>query len=237
MKKLSVVMFVVCICLCISCAQLISNVILSTVGYSTAISSQYQSVYALCLHKNEDKSDVEEKKETLQAQNGAGFVYQKDGNYYLIASIYENINDAEHVKNNLKSSGTDSEILTIKLDDIKIEGSFSSDEKTILNNCIKSKYEIFQKLYDVVVSLDTNLIDKSKAKLSLSEIFSSTVALKTNFETVFSQNIEEINLLKKQLSNSCQQLSNLVSEQYDSNNQTFSSLIKLCYCKILLGTY
>lgn len=230
-------MFIVCICLCISCGQLISTMILTTFGNSSTVSAQNQTIYALSLQKSEDKSQIESKKNELQAQNGAGFVYEKDNCFYLLSSLYENVNDAELVKNNLKNSGIESEILTIALDSQKIEGAFSNDEKTVLSNTLKATYETFKKLYDVAISLDTNLIDKSKAKLNTSEIFSSLVALKTNFETIFEQKDKQLELLNTKLTDACAVLSNLVSEQYESQNQTFSSLIKLSYCKILLEAY
>ena len=237
MKKFSLIMFIVCVCLCISCGQLISTMILSTFGYTSTISVQPTTIYALSLQKNEHQSAVEDFKIQLQSQNGAGFVYEKDNCFYLISSLYENINDAELVKNNLKNNGVDSEILKITLESQTIEGNFSSDEKTVLNNAFKATYETYKKMYDLAISLDTNLIDKSKAKLNASEIYSNLVALKTNFETIFNQKSEQLETLKNHLSYACEVLSNLVSEQYETQNQTFSSLIKLSYCKILLNTY
>ena len=175
-------------------------------------------------------------KQELQAQNGAGYICEKDGKFYLIASIYENFNDAELVKNNLQASGIETEILTIELEESNVEGNFSADEKTILTNCLKSKIETFKELYDVAISLDTNVFDKTKAKLECNTIYSENVSTKANFDTYFKEsNNKTLQSLQSALTETNDCLSNLISENYDTQNQTFSSLIKQTYCKILLG--
>lgn len=237
MKKFSFVLFVfLSICLCISCGQLISTAILTTFGQSTTISTQNQIVYALSTRKSPLKSDIENQVSLLQSQNGAGFVFEQNEYFFLIASIYENVNDAELVKNNLKTNGVSSEILTISLKKQTIEGNFSADEKMLLNEALNANFETFKSLYDTAISLDTGVFDKAKAKLSCSEIYSKLIATKTKLESVFDKN-KQIDDLKKELDEACEILSELICENFESQNQTYSSLIKLSYCKILPIAY
>ena len=241
MKKFSVLsffIFVVAICSCISCGYLISTAIVtsSLFQYTSVVSSDSQNLYAISMASSTSENDLTSQKENLQSQNGAGYIYEKDGNFYLIASIYENYNDAELVKNNLKTNGIEAEILTITLDTIQIEGNFTVDEKTMLSNGIKSSVETFKNLYDVAISLDTSVFDKTKAKIECNTIYSNNVSIKANFDTYF-KDTKDDNLKKLQstLTKTNDYLSNLISENYDTQTQTFSSLIKQTYCEILLG--
>lgn len=240
MKKfsiLSLLLMIVGLCACVSCGYLISTAIVTSnlFQYSSVVSCDDQTVYAISMTSGTTEAELSSSKQELQTQNGAGYIYEKDDKFYLIASIYENFNDAELVKNNLQTSGVKTEILTIVLEKSMVEGNFSADEKTILTNCLKSKIETFKNLYDVAISLDTNVFDKTKAKLECNTIYSENVSTKANFDTFFKQsNNTSIQSLQSTLTATNNCLSNLISENYDTTTQTFSSLIKQTYCKILL---
>lgn len=228
---------IVGLCACVSCGYLISTAIVTSnlFQYTSVVSCDDQTVYAISMTSGTTEAELTSSKQELQAQNGAGYIYEKDDKFYLIASIYENFNDAELVKNNLQTSGVETEILTMVLEKSKVEGNFSADEKTILTNCLKSKIETFKNLYDVAISLDTNVFDKTKAKLECNTIYSENVSTKANFDTFFKQsNNTSIQSLQSTLTATNNCLSNLISENYDTTTQTFSSLIKQTYCKILL---
>ncbi len=228
---------IVGLCACVSCGYLISTAIVTSnlFQYSSVVSCDDQTVYAISMTSGTTEAELSSSKQELQTQNGAGYIYEKDDKFYLIASIYENFNDAELVKNNLQTSGVKTEILTIVLEKSMVEGNFSADEKTILTNCLKSKIETFKNLYDVAISLDTNVFDKTKAKLECNTIYSENVSTKANFDTFFKQsNNTSLQSLQSTLTATNNCLSNLISENYDTTTQTFSSLIKQTYCKILL---
>lgn len=222
---------------CVSCGYLISTAIVSSnlFQFTSVVSFDNQEVFAISMFKSQTKNEVEAQKSDLQSNKGAGFIYETDGYYHLLASTYENLNDAELVKTNLKNSGYETDILKIKLENIKIEGSFSPEEKNVLTVAIKSDYEVFKSLYDVAISLDTGVFDKTKAKLECNTIFSNHVSTKTNFETIFKkqEHNKDLQALQKQLEQTDEVLSKLISENYESSNQNFSSLIKYSYCEIL----
>ncbi len=237
MKKLSFLslsIFVVCVCMCISCGYLISSAVLTSFGFTSTVSHQSQKVYAISLQKSENQNKVEENIATFQAENAACFIFEKDDEFFLLASLYENLNDAELVKSNLKASGAEAEIVEIEIPNKSIEGSFSSEEKEILSAALKANFEVFKQLYDVAISLDTGVLDKSNAKLECNKIYSSLISTKTNLETFFKDNSAQIKSLKEDLSLSAENLLKLICEEYSCKAQTFSSLIKETYCKVLL---
>ncbi|MBP3431652.1 MAG: hypothetical protein J6K39_02230 [Clostridia bacterium] len=235
MKKfsfLSLSIFVVAVCACISCGYLLSTVLDASGFLSTAnVTIEQQTVYAVSMNSSSVKKEVEAQAESLKSQNGAGYVLEYENRHHIIASVYANKNDAELVKNNLKNSGTACEILAITLLTNKIDGTFDANEKTILSNCLKAKFDCFEKLYDVAISLDTGVFDKTKAKLECNSIYSSFVSTKANFDAFFKEkNLDEIESSLKTIET---HLSNLISENYSSTAQTFPSLIKHTYCQIL----
>lgn len=240
MKNFSILSFSIMltgISICVSFGYLISTIIVSLNIYqvSSTINNDEQIVYAISVQTSQSSTQLQTSKSTLQSQNGAGFIYNIEDNYYLLSSIYENFNDAELVKNNLKNNNVDGEILTIQLSSTNIEGNFSNEERTILLNCLKIKINTFKKLYDTAISLDTSLINETKAKLECNQVFSDLVSTKSNFETVFKsqKTNNDLNKIKDLLNNIYSHLTNLINENYESNGQTFSSLIKLTYCQIL----
>lgn len=240
MKKFSVFSFAIfatTIATCISCGYLLSNVLISTniFQFSSTVVSEAKTYYALSTNSASTKSELAtDSKTTLQSQNGAGVIYEKDEKFFLLASIYENLPDAEKVKTNLKAQDIKTEIIKIELSSTSVDGNFSNEEKNILATCLKSKFEIFESLYDVAISLDTQVFDMKKAKLECNNIFSKHIERKANLETFFKDDSKTTATLKTELENISTHLSNLISENYETSNQTFSSLIKTTYCKILL---
>ena len=237
MRKLSFfgIMFAfLCVLTCASTGFFLSNLlILSNIfPLSNSVEIESINIYALTTANAESETELKEAQEDLQSINGAGYIFKQNETYFLISSIYENLRDAELVEKNLKNNGMDCNVMQICLEKKSLSGNFSNEEKAVLQNCLNSSREAYKKLYDISISLDTNIYDKQRAKLECNNVFSNIVSIKTNFETLFDvKNFEEIN--KKLLSEN-EILSNLISENISNNTQTFSSLIKFSYCKLLL---
>lgn len=238
MKKFSIISLLIVllgIFCCVSCGYLLSSAIIINLQSTATLTNAEQTVYAISTYSSKSLDEVKAQVVNLQKDGGAGFVYEYKDEYRLIASIYENLPDAEKVKKNFETTGKNVEILSITLASTKIEGNFESDEKSILQLCLKARIENYKSLYDVAISLDTNVFDESKAKIECNNIFSNHISKKTNFETFFKNaSTSALKSLEKQLKNSYDALQNLVDEKYENQSQTYSSLIKLTYCKILL---
>ena len=220
---------------CVSVAYLLSLTLISASGGANSVAISKQKVYALSFKTGTKTDDFSASKFELQSKGGAGFLFEQDEQIFLLASVYENQTDAKKVKQNLASNGISSNVIEISLPSKKISGAFSSNEKEILLKAIKSDFDIYQKLYDISISLDTLVCDLSKAKLDCSDVYASLVSTKSNFESFFKNKLSNENFSKIQenLEKSEEFLSNLVSEKKDTKSQSFSSLIKFTYCKIL----
>lgn len=228
---------VLCLLLCVSVGYLISTCIVSSNLFQTTtnVESGEKSYYLISIYQDEIFENCQKVQSEFQNKNCAGYIYQDSEKYHLIASIYSNVNDAELVKSNLKTNGYNAEILEKKIENTKLEGNFTNKETEILKDCFSIKDETYKSLYDISISLDTDVIDEINAKLKVNETFANFVATKNNFETLFSKDEStEISNLRKEFEQIYEYLSNLSNETYENENQTFSSLIKLTYCKIIL---
>lgn len=221
--------------LCISVGYFISTCIVSTNLFQLTkkVESAQTSYYALSIYSDASKENLEMVKEEFQKQNCAGYIFERD-KFYLIASVYKNANDAELVKNNLNLNGYSAEVIKIDLSPISLEGNFSSQEEEILRLALSCNDKIFESLYDISISLDTEIYGETEAKLKVNEAYSTFMTTKNNFETIFkNSHLNDIEKLRNEFERVEVILEDLTSENLE-NAQTYSSLIKNTYCKILL---
>lgn len=221
--------------LCISIGYFISTCIVSTNLFQLTkkVESAQTSFYALSIYTSDNEDDLIAVKKDFQKQNCAGYIYHSD-KFYLIASVYKNANDAELVKNNLSVNGYNAEVVKVDIPAFYLEGNFSSQEEEILRLALNCKDKIFENLYDISISLDTQIISETEAKLKVNETYSNFVTAKNNFETIFKSNrLNDIEKLRSEFERVEEILENLTKENLEEG-QTYSSLIKITYCKILL---
>lgn len=237
MKKfLSFSMFVTSVALCVSIGYLLSTLLLASgVLQTSTVAQNSQGLYAIYLEKADNEKDLLEAKAVLQSQDGAGYILKQADTFYLLASVYDNKSDAELVKKRLANDKVESEILKIVPSTQNINGAFSQSEKEILDSCTKAPMQIYKSLFDIAVSLDTNVKDKTEAKLLCNEVYSSFITVKTNFETFLGD--RKLDSVAQKLEKMEQTLSALTAEKYETQNQTFSSLVKLTYCTLLFSYF
>ena len=222
------------ILLCISIGYFISTCIVSTNLFQLTkkVESAQTSFYALSIYTSDNEDDLIAVKKDFQKQNCAGYIYHSD-KFYLIASVYKNANDAELVKNNLSVNGYNAEVVKVDIPAFYLEGNFSSQEEEILRLALNCKDKIFENLYDISISLDTQIISETEAKLKVNETYSNFETAKNNFETIFKSNhLNDIEKLRSEFERVEEILENLTKENLEEG-QTYSSLIKITYCKIL----
>lgn len=238
-KFITVILVVVCLGLCLSFAELFSSLI--TVGGFNAIKSNEikQSsftLYAISLYKTDTKAKAQDLAEIVQRKSGAGYIWQSDEGFYVLASCYENLADAQKVKDNLQSSQTTSEIVNLCFQEISVKAEVNEQEKNALLNSVTSYKNMYKKLYDLSVSIDTNLYTEIEAKVLLSDIISEFTKITTNFETLFNPKLTssllELKLSLKNISNILESLSN-----FSSSEIPYTSQVKNCYFKILEEYY
>lgn len=223
-------MIVLSIFLSISCGSMLSNFAMSIFSQSK-ISENEQVLYAISMKKSQNLEEIESVIPNAQSLNAAGLVFKNGEDFHLIANLYENKTDAQLVKENLFNNGFDVEILKINIPSYEYEGNFDASQKLIFSESLKANFKAFQKLYDISVGLDTGIKNQLTAKFDCNTVYSDFLTIKSNFETLFN----DFEQIKKSLDTSSEYLKNLIDEKYSNSSQTFSSLIKETYCKLMLS--
>ncbi len=234
-KFLTLFITVLCIAICLSCAELFSSLI--TVGafsYSKNNEAKQQafSLYSIYIYTAQTKSQADEMSSITRKKNGAGYIYQSDTGYLILTSCYENQNDAQKVIANLAENGIEGKLLEIKYDEIKFTAKLNETEKNTLTQSVQIYKNLYKKLYDLSVSVDTNLLTEIKAKNNLNDIIKDFLSKKQDFESIFNQRLTSAILkLKISLGNLSTILDNLY--EYSSIEFPYSSQIKNSYFQIL----
>lgn len=231
----SVIFCLVSFALIVTMADIFSSLI--TVGgfsFSTDnINLSEYKVYAVCTSYHQEKVMAQESCESIKKQGGAGFIYMNKSSYNVIAGIYETEADAKKVLSNIIEKKPDSIIVTITIPSIIISNNLSSQEKTTVNECLVIFKNVYKKLYDISVSLDTAVLNEVNARLDVNAISSSVQNTLNNFNTIFNDNTSAslINL-KLALQNTQQYLNDLVEI---SSSLPYTSLVKETYCKVIMA--
>lgn len=233
-KVFATITLVICFALCLAVAELFSSLI-TVNGFSQNSSSAKVAsydIYAISLSKAQTITQGKEMGKIVMQKNGAGYVWQIDNNFYVLASAYANHADAQKVQTNLQENSTECEIIKINLPKISFELELSAAEKTPLENAINVYKNLYKKLYDISVSIDTKVKNEADAKLELNAVKLDFIKIKTNFETVFNSRITNKLL---QLKLSLIDIEEILNSLYNFSATThpLSAEIKNTYFKIL----
>lgn len=233
-KFFAILTCIICFALCIALADLFSTII--TVGsFSSSAGGKINpySVFAVTLYNGTIKSAALEKSAMVKKLNGAGYVWESDGQFYVIASAYIEENDAKKVKENLEENGHSSEILKISLSGLIINKNFSNEELNSLLSAGSLFKDTYKSLYDISISLDTTIITETQCRLEISNLQSEVGKIRSDFEVMFNTKLST-ELLKLKLSiNSVNTLLQQLIDFEESFSQTLSSKIKYNYMEIL----
>lgn len=192
------------------------------------------SIYTLALSKTTTNSDAGSQVQEIKLRSGAGYIYFANGFYYLLASGYENENDAHKVQESLIANETDSEIVEIEVGDIIIEMSLSGTEKTAMTNALGAFKTVYKNLYDISVSLDTAVKNLAECKLLVNTELEKLNTIKITFDNTFlsklTSEVFKIKLNIAELFLSLQQL----TENNTDQKVLYSSYIKETYLKSIV---
>lgn len=233
-KILTILLTIFCIALCISFAELFSSLI-TTSGLSAIKDGEVKqnnfTLYAISLYQTDTQTLAAENATLAKRQGGAGYIWQGD-KFYVFASCYENEADAKKVQENLQTNGTTCSIVTLTFDALAISTTSTGQEKTTLMESVQCFKNLYKKLYDLSVSIDTELLTEIEAKVSLSDITSDFKRTKANFSALFnSQLTSDILELKLSLENIDVILDELA--EYSSTEVPYTSVVKYAYFEIL----
>lgn len=196
-------------------------------------------LYFISLNKSQLEGSAFSLASDYQKLGAGGYAWKYEGYYHVVASCYEKENDAILVQNNIKVNlNLDSEIFAVDFPSLTIDEENESENKKVLNKALKSFYNTYQTLFDIAISLDTNVYNEISARLAVNNCYSNFSSICANFDTIFGDKEESCyqNILTY-LQKGQQILQALCSAKPVNNGQTYSSLIKYRYLQILSSYY
>ena len=239
MKKSRIFIFlfaVVCVGLCVVVAGLLSSVItVSGVNISSTAFSNFK-VYAISLGEYTSKSQAEALAEQTAKKGGAGYIYESDNLYHVLASAYEEENDAKLVQKNLSESGTTSKIIEIEVGEPEFKDISSQQQRKAFLTALAQLKTTYLMLYDISVSLDTEVINETSAKV---QIISTNGELETVLKKTTSGQTAIDGIYYQQIANTFDEVENLLTVLKDYENIdgiSLSAKIKNSYITILEKT-
>lgn len=233
-KSLFIALSCCAIILCLAIANLIASSVISADKNITEIKSNSFDLYMISLGKSQIKTEATTLSSDYQKIGAGGYIWEKDGYFYIISSAYQNKNDALLVQNSIKNKGIDSELILVHFNNIAINGSFSDDEGKALTKAVNIFEQYYLSLYDIAISFDTSVYNEISARLSVNNAHSNLTSTIANFETIFpDHSFSPIREFYSALTQALSSSKTLCSGLPLSAEQTYSSLIKYHYLEIL----
>ena len=221
---------------CFGIAQAVSGLLMQTsTQIPSGLSTPSFKLYFISITKSQLENSAYGLAGDYQKIGAGGYIIKNEGYYHVVSSCYEKQNDAILVQNNIKvNHNLETEIFSINFDSLSISGNFSAEEKQVLSKALKSFYNVYQSLFDIAISLDTNVYNDISARLQVNSIYSNFNSILTDFNTLFAQyNEKNINIINKYITKANEILEILCSGKLVNQNQTYSSLIKYRYLQFL----
>ena len=234
-KNLIVSIGVIFLVGCLIIANYLSLLLVRTDSGAENVSSSPCELYMLTLAKSKVEKEAKMLASDYQNIGAGGYIWEQNDYYYVVSSVYNNKNDAVLVQNSVKANqGFDSEIITVKFPSFSINGNFSADEKRVLDKALNCFYSYYLSIYDIAISLDTNVNNEVSAKLAVNNAHNTLNNVVDDFNTLFSSiKSDDLNELSAALSNSLKESQDLCLGTLVSPNQTYSSLLKYRYTAVL----
>lgn len=192
------------------------------------------SIYFVSTSKSQVENESRTIGKDIMKNGGAGYVWQKENYFYVISSAYENKNDADLVSTQLKNNKIENEVFEVKFDSVNLACPNNTPEsKSMLTTALNSFHSTYQNLFDLSVSLDTNIITETSTQLEINSIHAKSDEIMKNFHIVYGDlKIEIINELENSLIDLNESLGLLAQQQKLDEKQTMLSLIRYCYIEI-----
>ena len=233
-KSFITIGIIILIIIMLFCANYLSLLFLTTTEKaSTSLTSNSLTIYAISFDKSLTQAGGESLAIDYRKIGAGGYVWQEENYYYILSSAYVNENDAILVQNSVKQNhNIETSIIKLNIPSFNLNVTIDSDEKKALQKALNLYENVYKQLFDIAISLDTNVYNEISARLVLNNIFSNANTIVADYK-IFFEDVESLNTLTKYLEELILTLQKLCSGITISTNQTMSSLIKYRYIEIL----
>lgn len=175
----AVLMVVICFCLTIVSADIISGgEIFNNLAEVLSSNNGAPIYYAVEVGSFPDIESARATSEVYRLRNAGGYVIN-DGSYRVIAAVYANKNDAETIVEKLISDGLSGSIYEIRGAKVNWDkyGEVGKDIEAAVNQCDI----IYNRLYEISNNLNKELITEQDAKLEIKALQNEIEATRNVF--------------------------------------------------------
>lgn len=217
-------------------ANYLSALLIKSTDKSAAtLSSNSLSIYVICFDRSLTQAGAESLASDYRTKGAGGFVLEKDNYFYVASSAYLNSADAALVQESIKQNhNLDCLLIDYQVPSFQITLTIDSEEKKVLQKALNAHENAYKLLFDIALSLDTNVYNEISARLAINSAFSSINTVVADYKILFGDiENDKLELLTQSLEKLTDTLQRLCSGITISSSQTMSSLIKYRYFEIL----
>lgn len=199
------------------------------------VSSNQLNIFAICFDRSLTQAGADSLAVDYRSKGAGGFILEKDDYFYVASSAYLNSSDATLVQESIKKNhNMDSILIEFEIPSIQVNYTMDSEEKKVLQKALTSHESAYKLLFDIALSLDTNVYNEISARLAINLAFSNINTIVADYKILFGElKNEKFILLTQSLENLVNTCQKLCSGITISSSQTISSLIKYRYFEIL----
>ena len=138
-------------------------------------------LYAVCMGESDDKFTAYNIAGGVSVLGAGGYVWHEN-NYKVVANIYQSLDDATKIVNNISNTNYEVSVHEINLNSVDIDKfELEDDDKVLIYDIICRIYQLYIDLYDMSNNIDTKKITyiqassiansyKSEAKVNISKL-------------------------------------------------------------------
>ncbi len=126
---------------------------------NNSVSIKEKNLYAITMGKSSDKFQAFNIAGGVSVLGAGGFVWEENGNYYVVANIYKNSDEANEILNGLKGSNYDVDVMKITIPKVKLNfENLNKEYKNDVQNALNRLYALYDDLYNLAINIDTKNI-------------------------------------------------------------------------------
>ncbi|MCL2540510.1 MAG: hypothetical protein FWE53_03745 [Firmicutes bacterium] len=189
----------------------------------------WESFYAVTLEEFINEQDAISYAKSVRLRGAAGYVW--NGDYYrIIAAVYDEMDDANRVKERLLVENFRAEVYTIAAP-VKTISGLNNLERRSISTIYDFFLKTYKKLYELSYKLD---ISKTNAKDAAIEIGKLKQMAEDTYAGMHTSTNKHMRLSRMQMENLIESLSYLtLTRVYEGSGFPYTSEIKYAYVRVL----
>lgn len=210
----------------------VGNISTLLVYGGTNIKCDKKEMYAVAMGKYEKLSDAEKVALGATIQGAGGYIWEENGEYYVLGSAYADSESADSVAKNLSGTNYDISVLKVSMPKLTLEfDDFEPKSVKTISDGIDFFCECYQKVYDHAIAFDKSEANNLGVSSSLSELRGDLKVYISSIQGINSKGNTQIQEIINGLIRLDELLDQAIIKTID--NSSTSSYLKYTLCSIV----